>query len=84
LRAEQLLDIDAAQGRRVDAMALFLGARITGQMGSGVGVAVGVTIEAGDAEGWGRSERRSSSRLNCCCAKRGDQQTQPVELLGIE
>jgi hypothetical protein len=50
LRAEEPLDIDPAQRRRLDPMAELLGADVADQVGRAVGVAVLVTIEAGDAE----------------------------------
>src|ERR1044072_4586736 len=49
LRAEQALDVDAAQRRRVDAMAELLRSGIARQMSGGIGVGVGVAGGAGDA-----------------------------------
>src|SRR5207302_2930445 len=49
LRAEQALHVDAAQGRRFDAMAEFLRPHVGGQVFGAVGMAVDVTIEAGHA-----------------------------------
>ncbi len=49
LRAEQPLDVHPAQRRRVDAVAERLRAHIAGQVGSGIGVAVRMAVEAGYA-----------------------------------
>ena len=49
LRAEQPLDVHAAQGRRLDAVAELLRPDVADQVRGGVGVAVGVAVEAGDA-----------------------------------
>ena len=49
LRAEQPLDVHAAQRRRVDAVAELLRADVADEVRGGVGVAVGVAVEAGDA-----------------------------------
>ena len=49
LRAEQPLDVDAAQRRRVDAVAELLRADVADQVRRAVGVAVGVAVEAGHA-----------------------------------
>ncbi|MFC6979570.1 hypothetical protein [Microbulbifer taiwanensis] len=68
LGTEQALDIDAAQGRRIDAVAVLLRAYIADQVGGGVGVAIDVAVQAGDS--WlGFIERLSQVALNCCCGK---------------
>src|SRR5207247_1210775 len=49
LRAEQSLDVHTAQGRCVNAVAEGLRADVPHQVRRGIGMAVGVTVEAGDA-----------------------------------
>ena len=49
LRAEQPLDVHAAQRRRVEAMAELLRANVADQVRGGVRVAVDVAVEAGHA-----------------------------------
>ena len=49
LRAEQALDVHAAQRRRVDAVAVLVRPDVADGVRGGVGVAVGVAVEAGDA-----------------------------------
>src|SRR5262249_17413252 len=49
LRAEQPLDVDAAQRRGVNAVTEGLRADVPDQMRRGIGVPVGVTLETGDA-----------------------------------
>ena len=51
LRSEQPLDADAAQRRRVDAVPVLVGPDVADGVRGGVGVAVGVAVEAGDALG---------------------------------
>jgi hypothetical protein len=49
LWAEQALHVHAAQGRRVDAMAMLVGPDVADRVGRGVGVTVRVAVEARDA-----------------------------------
>src|SRR4029450_12315337 len=52
LRAEEALDVHAAQGDRVDAVAELLRADVADQVKGRVRVTVGVAIEARDATAW--------------------------------
>ncbi len=58
LRPEQPLDIDAAQGRRVDAMAELLRTDVTHQMRCRIGMSVGMAVQATPRLAF--SDRRSS------------------------
>src|SRR5580765_4120541 len=52
LRAEEPMDVEAAQRGGINAMTELLRADISGQVGTGVRVAVRMTVEAGDATAW--------------------------------
>jgi hypothetical protein len=83
LRAEEALDTDAPQHWRVDPVAVRLGADVRGQVRRPVRVAVGVAVEAGDPPG--RPGGASVlGRVELLLRERGDEQPQPLELLGIE
>ena len=46
------MNVDPAQGRGVDAMTKLLGTDIAHQMGRGIGVTVGVTLETHHPPDW--------------------------------
>ena len=83
LRAEQPLDVDAAQRRRVDAMPVLVGTDVADGVRGRVRVAVGVAVEAGDA-----LRRRQGAPvvggIELRLGKRRHQQPQAFELLGIQ
>ena len=70
--------------RRLDAMAELLRADVADQVRGAVGVAIDVAIEAGDAAAGPSRLRRSSVCVELLLGKRGDQQPEPFELLGVE
>ena len=84
LRAEQPLDVHAAQRGRVDAVAVLVGADVADGVRGGVGVAVGVAVEAGHARGCGLQAAAVVGGVELLLRKRRDQQPQAFELLGIE
>ena len=85
LRTKQALNIDAAQGRRFYAVAIFLRPDVTDQVHRARRVPVHVTIQASDADHafgfFGLAVRRGVELLlrELC-----DEQAQTIELLGIE
>ena len=83
LRAEQPLDVDAAQRGRVDAMPMLVGADVADGVRGGVRVAVGVAVEAGHAL-VGLQAAAVFGGVELLLGKRRDQQPQAFELLGIE
>ena len=83
LRAEQPLDVHAAQRRRVDAVAVLVRADVADRVRRGVGVAVGVAVEAGHAL-VGLERAAVVGGVELLLRERRDQQPQALELLGIE
>ena len=83
LRAEQPLDVHAAQRGRLDAMTEFLRADVAHEVRRAVRVAVGVTIEARDA--LARLHRTAvAGRVELLLRERREQQAQSFELLRIQ
>ena len=83
LRAEEPLDVHAPERRRIDPMAMRLRTDISGKMRRAVGVAVRMTIEAGDAAT--RFLRTPILGLiELLLRERRQQQTQSFELFGIQ
>ena len=83
LRSEQTLHADAAQRRRVDAVAELVGPDVADGVRGGVGVAVGVAVEAGDAL-MRLQAAPVLGQVELLLRKRRDQQPQALELLRIE
>ena len=83
LRAEQALNVHAPQRWRVDAMAMLVGPNVADRVGGGVRMAVGVTVEAGNAL-MGLQAAAVFGGVELLLGKRRDQQPQSFELLGIE
>ena len=83
LRAEQALDVHAAQRRRVDPVAVLVRADVADRVGRRIGVAVGVAVEARDA--LVRGERAAIVRgVELRLRERRQEQPQSFELLGIQ
>jgi hypothetical protein len=83
LGAEEALDVHAAQRGRADAMAVLVRSNVSDGVSRCVRMAVGMTIETGDAEG--RFQAPPFIRgVELLLRKRCDQQAQPFELLRIE
>ena len=83
LRAEEPLDVHAAERRRIDAMAIRLRTDIAGKMRRAIGVAVRMTIEASDATT--RFLRTPILGLvELLLRERRQQQAQPLELFRIQ
>src|SRR5262245_27309772 len=83
LRAEQLLDVHAAERWSVNSMTMLLGTDVADQMRRGVGVAIHVAVEAHDAAA--RSERASIvSLVELLLRERSHQEPQAFDLLRIE
>jgi hypothetical protein len=83
LRAEQPLDVDTAQRRRVDAVAAARRADVADRVRRGVGVAVRVAVEARDA--LVRGERAAVvGRVELLLRERREQQPQALELLRVQ
>src|SRR5262249_164333 len=83
LRAEDALDVDAPQGRGLDAVAEFVRANVGSQMVGGVGVAVDVAVEAGHAAA-GTLAPPAPRLVELLLRERRHQETQAVELFRIE
>ena len=83
LRAEQALDIHAAQSGRIDAMAELLRPDVANKVGGGVGVPVGMTIETGDAAARPRGTP-VFGLIELLLRKGSQQQPQSLHLLGVE
>ena len=84
LRAEQPLDVHAAQRRRVDPVAELLRPDVADQVRGRVGVAVHVAVEAGHAAAAASRVRRSSVWLNCCCGNGVTSSRKPFDLLRVQ
>ena len=83
LRAEQPLDVHAAEAGRVDAVAELLRADVADQVRGRVGVAVDMAVETDHATMGG--QRAAVQRLvELLLRERRDQQPQPFELFGVQ
>src|SRR4026207_897254 len=83
LRAKQPLNVQAAQRGGINAMTELLRADISGQVGTGVRVAVRMTVETGDATAW--THGATVFRLvELLLRERRDEQPQALELLRIQ
>ena len=83
LRAEEPLDVHAAQRRRVDAVPVLVGPDVADRVGGGVGVAVGMAVETRDTEV--RLEAAAvGGGVELRLRKRRDQQPQTFQLFGVE
>ena len=77
------MDVHAAKGGRIDAVAMFIGTDVAHRVGRGVGVAVGVAVEAADP--FVRMEAATIiSRVELLLRERGDEQPEAFELFGVE
>ena len=83
LRAEQPLDVHAAQGRRIDAVAELLRPDVADQVRGAIRVAIRVAIEAGHAPTRPSPIRRSSVWLNCCCGNGVTSSRSPSSCFGL-
>ena len=85
LRAEQPLDVDAAQARRVDAAAVRLRPDVAHQVGRRRGVAVDVAVEAGHALHAGGLLRLAVGRgVELLLRELRDQQAHALQVLGVQ
>ena len=83
LRAEEPLDVEAAQRRGINAMTELLRADVSGQMGTGVRMAVRMTLEAGNATA-GTHAAPVFCLIELLLREWGDEQPQPLELFRIQ
>src|SRR5207245_1172968 len=83
LRTEQALNVKAPKRWRVDPVPMFVGPNVADRVGGGVRMAVGMTVQAGNAL-MGLQAAAVFSRVELLLGKRRDQQPQSFELLGIE
>ncbi len=83
LRSEQPLDVDTAQRRRVDAVAMLIRADIADGVCRGVGVAVGMAVEARDALA-GDQRAAVLGGIELLLRERREEQAQAFQLLGIQ
>ena len=83
LRAEQPLDVHAAQRRRVEPVAELLRADVADQVRGAVGVAVDVAVETGHARA--RLQRAAVvGGVELLLRERRQQQPQPFQLLRVQ
>src|SRR5262249_41858496 len=85
LRAEEALDVHAAQARRVDPAAMRLRPDVTDEVGGGRRVAVDVTVEAGDALHAGRLVGLAvGGGVELLLGGLRHQETHALDVLGVE
>src|SRR5205823_6165909 len=83
LRAEEPLDVHAAQRGRIDPTPELLRPDVAHQVRSGVGMPVGVTVEAHHAAA-GPYRAAILGGIELLLRELAQEQSEPVELLGVE
>src|SRR5439155_422254 len=83
LRAEEPLDVHAAQGRRLDSVAKLLRTNVPHQVRRSIGAAVLMTVETGNAEAR-MLAAPVGGEVELLLGKRRQEKAEAFELLGVE